>query len=247
MPITSSISGARSTVCGIELELAGLDLGEVQHLVDEAEQVGAGAMHALERFQRLFGAEARRVGDHHLGQPDDGVERRAQLVAHAGDELRLVLARLLQAGGSCPGFRRTAARSRSRSRPGRRRSSSSICLSVNGGTSRRDQHHHADRESLAQSGTPSNVRKPPLPRLDQLIFRIGLHIVDMDRLAFESARPTTVPPSARRQAYFAIMSIVWREAVAGNAMEECRPSATGSPVSASQSCAANSTSVSSTV
>ena len=29
---------------------------------------------------------------HHLGEPDDGVERRAQLVAHAGEELRLVLA-----------------------------------------------------------------------------------------------------------------------------------------------------------
>jgi hypothetical protein len=38
----------------------------------------------------------RRVFDHHLGQPDNGVERRAQLVAHAGDELRLVLARQLQ-------------------------------------------------------------------------------------------------------------------------------------------------------
>ena len=78
----------------IELELAGLDLGEVEHLVDEAEQVRAGAVHALQRLQRLLRAEARRVGDHHLGQPDDGVERRAQLVAHAGDELRLVLARL---------------------------------------------------------------------------------------------------------------------------------------------------------
>ena len=52
-----------------------------------------GAVNALQWLQRLFRAEARRIGDHHLGQPDDGVERRAQLVAHAGDELRLVLAR----------------------------------------------------------------------------------------------------------------------------------------------------------
>ena len=51
----------------IELELAGLDLGEVQHLVDEAEEVLTGAVNALQRLQRLFGAEARRVGDHHLG------------------------------------------------------------------------------------------------------------------------------------------------------------------------------------
>ena len=58
--------------------------------------MSSGAVHALQRFLRLFRAEARCVGDHHLGQPDDGVERRAQLMAHAGDELRLVLARHLQ-------------------------------------------------------------------------------------------------------------------------------------------------------
>ena len=77
---------------GIELELAGLDLREVEHLVDKAEQVGARILHALERFLRFFRAELRRVGDHHLGEPDDGIERRAQLVAHIGEELRLVLA-----------------------------------------------------------------------------------------------------------------------------------------------------------
>jgi hypothetical protein len=77
----------------IEIELAGLDLREVQHLVDEAQEVGAGGIHAAQRLQRLLGAKARRVGDHHLGQADNGVKRRAQLVAHAREELRLVLAR----------------------------------------------------------------------------------------------------------------------------------------------------------
>src|SRR5262249_62372029 len=38
--------------------------------------------------------EARGVRHHHVGEPDDGVERRAQLVAHAGEKLRFVLARL---------------------------------------------------------------------------------------------------------------------------------------------------------
>ena len=37
-------------------------------------------------FERL------RILPQHLGDADDGVERRAQLVAHAGEELRLVLA-----------------------------------------------------------------------------------------------------------------------------------------------------------
>ena len=58
--------------------------------------MGAGAMHPGERLGRLLGAEARGVGDHHLGEPDDGVERGAQLMAHAGEKLRLVLARELQ-------------------------------------------------------------------------------------------------------------------------------------------------------
>ena len=42
--MTSSISGAKLTDSGTELELAGFDLGEVEHVVDEAEQVGAGAV-----------------------------------------------------------------------------------------------------------------------------------------------------------------------------------------------------------
>ena len=77
----------------IKFELARFDLRQVEHLIDETKQVSPGAVHALQRFLRLFRAEARGVGDHHLGEPDNGVERGAKLVAHAGDELRLVLAR----------------------------------------------------------------------------------------------------------------------------------------------------------
>jgi hypothetical protein len=58
--------------------------------------VGAGRIHTPQRFQGLFRAEARGMGDHHFRQANDGVERRAQLVAHAGQELRLALARLRQ-------------------------------------------------------------------------------------------------------------------------------------------------------
>src|SRR5262249_28069439 len=38
----------------VELELSGLDLRQIEHLIDEAEQVGAGAMHALKWLLRLF-------------------------------------------------------------------------------------------------------------------------------------------------------------------------------------------------
>src|SRR5262249_21996424 len=54
------------------------------------------AVHALQRLLRLLCAETRRISDQHVREPDDGVERRAQLMAHARDELRLVLARLRQ-------------------------------------------------------------------------------------------------------------------------------------------------------
>src|SRR4029453_6729167 len=80
----------------IEFELAGFDLGEVQYLVDEAKEVGPGGIHTAQRFQRLLRTKPRRVADHHLRQADYGVERGTQLVAHAGEELRLVLARLFE-------------------------------------------------------------------------------------------------------------------------------------------------------
>jgi ABC-type sugar transport system substrate-binding protein len=59
-------------------------------------KVGPGGIHTAQRLQGLFRAEASRVGDHHLGQADDGVEGGAQLMAHAGEELRLVLARFCE-------------------------------------------------------------------------------------------------------------------------------------------------------
>jgi hypothetical protein len=58
---------------GIELKLTGFDLREVEHLVDEAKEVSASAIHTLQRLLRLFRAEARCIRDHHLGQTNDGV------------------------------------------------------------------------------------------------------------------------------------------------------------------------------
>ena len=81
---------------GIEFELSSFDLREVQYFVDEAQEVGPGGIDTAQRFQRLFRAEARRISGHHLGQADNGIEGRPQLVAHAGEELRLALARLRQ-------------------------------------------------------------------------------------------------------------------------------------------------------
>ena len=89
---TSSISGAQRESFEMKLHPPGLDLGEVEDVVDQGEQVAARAEHAVERLEVLL----QRLGilPQHLADADDGVERRAQLVAHVGEELRLVLARL---------------------------------------------------------------------------------------------------------------------------------------------------------
>ena len=64
---------------------------------------------------------------------------------------RLLLQRLGEFASCAPAPRRTAARSRSRSPPDRRRwSTSSICLSLNGLTVRAGHSQHADRYPLAQ-------------------------------------------------------------------------------------------------
>jgi hypothetical protein len=56
---------------GIEFELTGFDLREVEYLVDEAQEVGPGGIHTAQRLQRFFCAEARRVGDRPEGGRDD--------------------------------------------------------------------------------------------------------------------------------------------------------------------------------
>ena len=67
--MTSSIR-AQAARSGAEFELPGLNLGEVEHLVDEAERV-----HALQRLLCLFSSELGCVSDHHFGESNDDVER----------------------------------------------------------------------------------------------------------------------------------------------------------------------------
>ena len=76
----------------VKLHAPRLDLRQVENVVDQGEQVAGGAQHPLERLELVLALEIAGVLQQHLGDADDGVERRAQLVAHAGEELRLVLA-----------------------------------------------------------------------------------------------------------------------------------------------------------
>src|SRR5262249_18392309 len=79
-----------------EFQLTSLDLGEVKHVIDEPKQVLAIALQSLEHYQHLFRRLAVSAVRHQFGVTKDGIERRAQLMTHIGEELRLVLARLFK-------------------------------------------------------------------------------------------------------------------------------------------------------
>ncbi len=69
-----------------ELELAGLDFGEVENIVDDAEQGVAGELERLHIFPLLV----REVGiETELAHSDDAVQRCPNLVAHVREELAL--------------------------------------------------------------------------------------------------------------------------------------------------------------
>ena len=72
-----------------EVHLAGLDLGDVEDVVDHREQVLAGSADLLQIADLLAAAVELGVLEQDLAVADDGVERSAQLVAHLGQELGL--------------------------------------------------------------------------------------------------------------------------------------------------------------
>ncbi|MNJ38136.1 hypothetical protein D3C77_329770 [compost metagenome] len=81
-------------------EFAGLDLGDVEYVVDQVEQVIACRIDRLGKLDLLLAEVVLRVLRQQLGEDQRTVERRAQLVGHIGEELGLVLARALQLFGA---------------------------------------------------------------------------------------------------------------------------------------------------
>ena len=72
----------------LDLELAGLDLGNVEDVVDDAEEDAAGSANLL-RHDLLVGGE--RLLLQQLRQPQDAVQGSPDLVAHVGQERALGL------------------------------------------------------------------------------------------------------------------------------------------------------------
>ena len=67
--------------------LSRFDPGQVKDFVDQLQQMPAGLQNLADAFL-LAGRGRRGVGLHHLGKAENGVERRSQLVTHAGQEIR---------------------------------------------------------------------------------------------------------------------------------------------------------------
>ena len=78
---------------GEEAELARFDLGQVEHVVDELQQVFAAAQDVAEKSFVLGRDGVDAAVDEQLRETDNGVERRAQLVRHVGQERALQPAR----------------------------------------------------------------------------------------------------------------------------------------------------------
>ena len=83
----------------VEPDAAGLDLRHVEDVVDHVEQVLPALVDVAAILAVFLCAErAEHARLHDLGESDDGIERRAQLMAHIGEELRLGLVGLLGPG-----------------------------------------------------------------------------------------------------------------------------------------------------
>ena len=68
---------------------AGFDPRQVEHLVDQPQQVLAALEHLLDALAMALGQRLLLVALQQLREAEDRVERRAQLVAHRGQELAL--------------------------------------------------------------------------------------------------------------------------------------------------------------
>src|SRR6516164_5734981 len=66
----------------LENQLAGLDLGQIEHVIDQPEQVLAVRLKAFEYAKHLLRWLTVGAIRHQFGIAQDGVERRAQLMAH---------------------------------------------------------------------------------------------------------------------------------------------------------------------
>ncbi len=212
-----------------ERELAGLDLGQVEHVVDQAEQVLAVALDPLEHVAHLLGRFAVDAVADQLGVAEDGVERRAQLVAHIGEELRLVLARLRELPALVLDL---VEQPHVLDRDHRLVGEGGDQLDLLVGKRPDDAAYEcedSDRGAFAQQRHAEHgVEAAELARFDQTVVRVGLRIEDMDRRLFlqRAADGATAPGPDRRALHqfhqrgrHAVVRLHAKEAIVGRARD----------------------------
>jgi hypothetical protein len=80
-------------VYAFERHLGGADLRQIEHVVDDLQQVPG---RAVDLGQAIAHGRFGGVAQQQVGQADDGIHRRPDLVAHVGEELRLGAGRRLR-------------------------------------------------------------------------------------------------------------------------------------------------------
>src|SRR5262245_28234475 len=84
---------------GVDRHGPGLDLGQIEDVADQVQEVGAGAVDGAGEVDLLGREVAVRIVAELLAQNEDAVERGTQLVRHVGEEFRLVFRGQRELGG----------------------------------------------------------------------------------------------------------------------------------------------------
>src|SRR5262249_5494734 len=84
--------GRQIEVSQLQLHPSRFDLGEVENVVDQGQEVLAGGVDVLQVLVLLLVELAEHTLAQNLREADDRVQRRTELVGHVGQELGLVLA-----------------------------------------------------------------------------------------------------------------------------------------------------------
>src|SRR6516165_2981436 len=190
-----------------EFELTGLDLRKIKHVIDESEQVLAVGLKSFEYAKHLLGRLAVSAVRHQFGIAQDGVERRAQLVAHIGEELRLVLACFGELAALVLDFveqphvfdgdgRLVGERGGEVDLPlGERTDDSAV------------QVEHANRGSVAQERhTEHGAKAGSFLNFNQSVFRIGQNIDDMNWFALNQNSASRRPPAQHYRQSFDVFT-----------------------------------------
>ena len=88
-PLHGGDGVAQIELVGAQLHLAGLDLRQIEDVVNQLEQMIAGGVNVLEEFVQPRRNRLARVLEQHARKSDDRIERRAQLVRHVREKLIL--------------------------------------------------------------------------------------------------------------------------------------------------------------